>query len=234
MVLLMFSIYSGSSSFMLEVTVNFVYILAGVVTSENLSLTQISNSITIYDIILQNIFYIIFGIIAIITSFLTLRYKKIALKYKEKEHRFQVERTIEDGHNVAIFLTRESMVNYLLNMYKKVNEGDIIWGQCIGCSSYTQEVRSRILEAAGRGVRFKIIINSLSTNVKDFRALYDPLQNAELVESKENTFRIQGLSNQEVVIAFPGVDSYTSVLIKNPHFVEIVKNWFDSRFEELR
>lgn len=230
----MFLNYGEISSFTLEAGVNLVYVLAEAVKTPNLSTAQISNSITIYETVLQNIISIIFGIIAICTTVLSLKYKKTALKYQEIEHRFRVERTIEEGGNVSIFVTRESTVNYLLKMYKIANEGDTIWGQCVGCNSYTQEVRSLVLNAAGRGVRFKIIVNSRSTGLKDFRALYDPLQNAELVESNDNTFRIQGLSNKEVVIAFPSVDSYTSVLIRNPHLVEIMKNWFDSRFEELR
>lgn len=177
--------------------------------------------------ILDNIVAIIFGISAAITSLL-------ALKYKIREHRLRVETIVEEGRHVALFLTRESMLKYLLAMYKKASEGDIIWGQCVGCGSYTSEVRSRILEAAGRGVRYKIIVNSFAPVLVDFRTLYDPLQGAELVEGQDNVLRVQGLSEREVVLAFPGVDSYTSVLIRDPHFVRIVKRWFDNRFEKLR
>ena len=220
----------GSSSFMPEAAVNFLYSLAGAVqTPENLIVTEMSFD----SIIIDNIFTIIFGIMATIMSFYVLKYKKMALDYKEKEHRLQVEGIIDEGRHSVLFLTRESMVNYLIGMYKNANKGDVIWGQCVGCSSYTQEVRSRILDAAGRGIRFKIIVNSFSSALADFRALYDPFQDAELVEAKDNKLRIQGLSNREVVLAFPGVDSYTSVLIRNPHFVEIVKNWFDNRFDKL-
>ena len=176
---------------------------------------------------IDNILTLIFGISAAVTSWL-------ALKYKINERRLRVESNVEKGRHVSIFLTRESMLEYLLAMYEKASKGDIIWGQCVGCRSYTGKVKSTILEAAGRGVQYKIIVNSFAPTLADFRALYDPLKDIELVEGHNNTIRVQGLSEREIVLAFPGVDTYTGILIKDPHFVKIVKKWFDKRFEELK
>ena len=36
-----------------------------------------------------------------------------------------------------------------------------------------------------------------------------------------------GLSNRELVIAFPGVESYSAVIVRDKHFVGIIKSWFD-------
>ena len=44
---------------------------------------------------------------------------------------------------------------------------------------------------------------------------------------------VQGLSDREVVIALPGIESYSAVLVRNPNFVKIMKNWFDARFDEM-
>ena len=65
----------------------------------------------------------------------------------------------------------------------------------------------------------------------DFRALFEPIENAEVIEVPGIALSLQGLSNREVVIAFPSMDSYTSILIRDPDFVRIVKAWFDDQFD---
>ena len=85
------------------------------------------------------------------------------------------------------------------------------------------------MEAACRGVRFQMIINQHSPAVGEFRKLFDPIETAQVLEAQDNTISVQGLSDREVVIAFPGVTSYTAVLVRDPHFVRIVRGWFDKR-----
>ena len=90
-------------------------------------------------------------------------------------------------------------------------------------------MRTKILEAAGRGVRFQMVINQHSPAVEEFRTLFDPIEGAAIIEAPDNAISLQGLSSREVVIAFPGVASYTAVLIRDPYFVDIIKGWFDER-----
>jgi hypothetical protein len=45
---------------------------------------------------------------------------------------------------------------------------------------------------------------------------------------------LQGLSDKEVMIAFPKVDSYTAVLIRDPYFAAVVKEWFDGCFGKVK
>ena len=125
------------------------------------------------------------------------------------------------------------MIKHLLNMYDEAEEGDVIWAQCVRCTNFTPKVRSQILKAAGRGVRFRMMINKYSPSLDEFRALFEPIHNAELVEGEDNAISLQGLSEREVVIAFPGVDSYTAVLVRDRYFVQLIRAWFDERFQRV-
>jgi len=181
-----------------------------------------SNISTVHAIIT-----IILGVLTVIISF-------VALRYRRKEHRLRVGGIVEEARNTTLFLTRESMVKFLLSMYDKASANDTIWGQSIGGGSYTPEVHSKVLEAAAKGVKFKFILNAFSPTIEELQALFTPLRNAETVQGKDNMLRIQGLSEHEVVLAFPGIATYTGVLIKDRHFTRILKIWFDNRFEELK
>ena len=175
----------------------------------------------------ENIVNIIFGITTVISS-------AIALHYRRLEHRQQVEKVVDEGRRAGLFLSREAMIKYLLQMYDKAEEGDVIWAQCVRCTDFTPAVRKKILKAAGKGVRFRMLINQHSPAVEEFHTLFDPIEGAEVVEAPDNAISLQGLSDREVVIAFPGVESYTATLIRSTHFVRIIKVWFDGRFDACR
>jgi hypothetical protein len=113
----------------------------------------------------------------------------------------------------------DAMIRYLLEMYDIAEAGDVIRAQCVRCTDFTSEVRKKILEAAGRSVRFQMVINQHSPAVEEFRALFDPIEGAEVIEAPDNAISMQGLSDREVVIAFLSMDSYTSVLIRDQDFV---------------
>jgi hypothetical protein len=127
----------------------------------------------------------------------------------------------------SLFPSHEAMLKYLLEMYDQAEAGDVIWAQCIRCTDFTPSVRTKILEAASRGVRFQIVVNQHSPAGEEFQALFDPIEGAEVTRSPNNAISMQGLSEREVVIAFPGVESYTAVLIRDKYFVGIAKSWFD-------
>ena len=155
----------------------------------------------------------------------------LALYYKRLEHRRKVEEVIDSNRKVGLFLSREAMIKYLLEMYDQAEVGDIIWAQCVRCTDFTPEVRKRILKAAGRGVRFLMVVNQHSPATEEFRALFDPIEGAEIIEAPDNAISMQGFSDREVVIAFPGVESHTSVLVRDRYFVVIIKSWFESKIE---
>ena len=118
-------------------------------------------------------------------------------------------------------------------MYDKAEEGDVIWAQCVRCTDFTPAVRKQILKAAGKGVNFKMIINKYSPSLTDFQALFEPLRTADIVAGSDNAISLQGLSDKEVVIAFPSVESYTAVLVRDAYFINIIRTWFDERFKRL-
>jgi hypothetical protein len=99
----------------------------------------------------------------------------------------------------------------------------------VRCTDFTPEVPTKIMEAASRGVRFQMVINKHSPSAEEFGGLFDPIEGAEIIEAPNNAISMQGLSDREVVIAFPGVGSYTAVLVRDKYFVGIVKSWFDRR-----
>lgn len=150
----------------------------------------------------------------------------LALYYKRLEHRREVEEVIDSSRKASLFLSREAMIQYLLQMYDEAEAGDTIWAQCVRCTDFTPEVREKILEAAGRGVRFQMVVNRHSPASKEFRGLFDPIEGAEIIEAPDNAISMQGLSDKEVVIAFPGVESYTAVLVRDKYFVTIIRTWF--------
>ena len=136
---------------------------------------------------------------------------------------------LEEGRRVGLFLNREDMIRYLLDRYDQLKAGNVIWAQCVRCTDFTHEVRTRILEAARRGVRFQMVITEHSPAAEEFRALFDPIDGAEVIEAPDNAISMQGLSDREVVIAFPGMESYTAVLVRDPYFVQIVRMWCEAR-----
>jgi hypothetical protein len=78
-----------------------------------------------------------------------------------------------------------------------------------------------------------MVINQHSPAAEEFRGLFDPIEGAEVIEVPDNAISMQGLLDREVVIAFPSMDSYTSVLIRDQDIVRIVKAWFDNQLDTL-
>lgn len=174
----------------------------------------------------ENIVNIIFGITTAISS-------AIALHYRRLEHRQHVEKVVDEGHQAGLFLSREAMIKYLLQMYDEAEEGDVIWAQCVRCTDFTPAVRKQILKAAGKGVNFKMIINKYSPSLMEFQALFEPLRSAAIVAGIDNAISMQGLAGKKLVIAFPGVESYTAVIVRDTYFIKIMRTWFDGRFKRL-
>ena len=140
---------------------------------------------------------------------------------------------VDEGRRAGLFLSREAMIKYLLKMYDEAEEGDVIWAQCVRCTDFTPAVRKKILKAAGKGVRFRMLINQHSPAVEEFHTLFDPIEGADVVEAPDNAISLQGLSDREVVMAFPGVESYTAVLVRGRYFSALMRRWFTDRFQKF-
>jgi len=121
------------------------------------------------------------------------------------------------------------MILYLSEMYDKAKAGDVIWAQCVRCTNFNHDVRTKILEAAGKGVRFEMVIHQHSPALPEFEALFAPIKSATVVAAPDNVLSLQGLSDKEVVIAFAGMGSYTAVVIRDTAFVKVVRAWFEER-----
>lgn len=155
------------------------------------------------------------------------------LRAKAREEAVRGGRLVFRNRPVGLFLSREAMLAHLETQYERAASADVIWGQCIGCSAYSPDVQGQILAAAGRGVEFKLIVNRNAPAIDDFLRMYLPISAAAIVGAVDNTLRIHGLSDSEVVIGFSAVGSFSAVLINDRHAVNLVKAWFDKRFDAL-
>src|SRR4051812_8744200 len=109
-------------------------------------------------------------------------------------------------------------------MYGSASSTDEIWGQSVSGRDYSKDVRGILLEAASRGVSFRIIANTAAKS-SDLASLFAPLKSARLAFSDDNSLRIQGLSDTECVIALPTTNTYVAVLIRDKEVVQIFKYW---------
>ena len=50
-----------------------------------------------------------------------------------------------------------------------------------------------------------------------------------MVAAPDNRLSLQGLSDKEIVIALPGMEGYTAVVIRDTAFVKVVRTWFKGR-----
>lgn len=178
------------------------------------------------EFIKTNIVAIIFGCTTFIFSLLTLI-------YKIKEHRAKIQGLLKIKKNISVYLTRESLLIGLREIYSKATNTDEIWGQCIGCHNYSDDVKEIILEKAALGVHFRIIVNSNATTKIDFKNLFDPLRNASVRESSANAIRLHGLSSSEVIIGFSTITGLVALHVRETVFVSIIKNYFDQRWNDI-
>ncbi|WP_419174390.1 hypothetical protein [Desulfosediminicola sp.] len=175
--------------------------------------------------ITENILTLIFGTTTLILAVVNLR-------YRIRDHNLRAETSLTAGSRISVFFSRESMVKYLLEMYNKAEADDLIWGQCVGCSNYSPDVRAQVSSAASRGVNFQVLLNSRASSSKELESLYTPYRNAKLAYRDDNLIRLQGLGRSEVVLAFPSLEAYSGIVIKEQHLVEIFFSWFDERFKK--
>jgi len=179
------------------------------------------------NFIFDHLLEIIFGIVASITSILAVYYAVKSYRLAQSAKFGGKKGTIE------VFFTREEMIKGLYSMYERANQNDLIWFQTVGMSSYPGDIEKVILNAASQGIRFRMILNKNAPALDEFKKIFSVINAAEMVEATDNNIRMQGLSDKEVVVAFPSLTAYLAVRFTERSFVKIIKNWFDGRFERL-
>lgn len=125
------------------------------------------------------------------------------------------------------------MIEALYDMYDKSLPGDIIWAQMVGMQNYPGDLHEKVINAASKGVSWKFIMNKDSPALQQMINIFEPIKSAKYVVSNTNRLRVQGLSSKEIIIAFPTLTAYTAIRFTDAAFIEIIRNWFDQRFEEL-
>lgn len=155
-----------------------------------------------------------------------------AIYYKKKEYSINTGKKIKMNNKVTIFTSRDEMLKYLHSMYDRAEKDDCIWGQSVSGNIYG-DVNGKIVTAAARGVKFKIIFSSdIETKEvpkKELKEVFKTV-NAQICLRDDNDIRIQGLSDKEIVLAFPTSDKYISLLIKDKAVIKVWRNWFANRF----
>lgn len=157
----------------------------------------------------------------------------MAFYYKRKEYSATVENSLKVNDKLTVFTSRDAMLKHLHSMYTRAKKDEVVWGQSVSGNLYG-DVNGKIADAAARGVKFQIIFNSYISKAADLKKeLKDLLEilNADVRFGEDNDIRIQGLSNEEVVIALPTNSCYSAVLIKDEAIVCAWRKWFLSRFE---
>ena len=152
-----------------------------------------------------------------------------AIYYAHKSYKQNVEGTINISQKLTVFQNRDSMVQYLHTMYLRAETSDVIWGQSMSGRHYG-DVQSKIMDAASRGVHFKMIFNAQAQTINQIEGIFRSLKSADVIALDDNKIRIQGLSNKEVVISLSDNMHYYAIAIRDEAVVEVLREWFDTRF----
>ena len=154
-----------------------------------------------------------------------------AIYYKRKDFQKGIEQTIDISSNITIFTSRDAMVKYLHEMYDKaLDSNDVIWGQSISGRNYG-DAHGKIVSAASRGVKFRMIFNENAKAINNIAPVFLSINSAEVLYLKDNTIRMQGLSDKEVVFAVSSKTGYNAIAIRDNNIVKAVHLWFDDRFD---
>lgn len=173
---------------------------------------------------IDTILAIIFGISTIVLSV-------IALKLQIKQYKKDTEDLISVGKFFEIYTTRESLKNALQQMYYDAEKEDVIWGQCIGCSNYFENLYELLLKKSIEGVKFKVIVNSKSDN--DLVELFSNISTAETKLCDNVKIRLHGLSNKQLIFSFKSVSGMAAIKVFDENLINIIKQDFERRWNEL-
>jgi hypothetical protein len=176
--------------------------------------------------LLDNAVAVVFGVIGLVTSVVAIHY---ARRMYELERRTI---STDTGRSVTVYSVREEMIDALLDQYKAARQGDEVWAQAVGLQNFPGKVHDRVMTAASRGATFRYLVGRGHPALQEFVAMFSTIKSAQIAVRPDNDLRVQGLSDREVVIAFPTLTTYTAIKFTDPAFVRLVKDWFEVRWEE--
>jgi len=77
-----------------------------------------------------------------------------------------------------------------------------------------------------------MIFNSETLSINEVYKVFSSVKNTNIVLRADNDVRIQGLSNQEVVLAISNESrlKYKTIVIRDEAIVRALRSWYDQRF----
>ncbi len=173
---------------------------------------------------IDTILAIIFGISTIILSI-------IAIRLQVKQYKKDTENLLRIGNFFEIYTTRESLKHALQQMYYDAKKDDTIWGQCVGCSNYFDNLYELLLKKSMEGVKFKVIVNSNSDD--ELIELFSNIITAETKKSENVKIRLHGLSSKQLIFSFKSISGMAAIKVFDENLINIVRNDFETRWDKL-
>ncbi len=170
-------------------------------------------------------------ILAIIFGILTIMLSIIAIRLQVKQYKKDTEELVRIGNFFEIYTTRESLKNALQQMYYDAEKGDVIWGQCVGCSNYFDNLYELLLKKSIEGVKFRVIVNS--SNGNELIKLFSNIATAETRQSNNVKIRLHGLSSKQLIFSFKSISGMAAIKVFDEELINIVRNDFEVRWDKL-
>ena len=166
---------------------------------------------------------------------MTLLWDRIVGEFKKHVQLPNINQdTVYEGNKFILFRNRDKMIEYFDVMYNKAEAGDEIWAQGVGHTSYTPDFVNRLQQLIDKGVNVKFIVNGKSSQKEEFVKELDKIPLLQRRIAEENTVRLHGLAEKEVVISLPHpLPPYEAFVIKDKELTKILKEWFDARFNGI-
>lgn len=174
---------------------------------------------------------IIFGIISAVLAILTVALGIITYRLQKRQYNKDLENVIRIKNFFEVYTTRDALTDALQSMYYAAEKGDTIWGQCVGCSNYFDNLHELLLKKSIEGVSFKVIINSKSDG--ELEKLFAPLDNAETKTCDNVKIRLHGLSDKQLIFSFKSVNGMAAIKVFDENLISIIRKDFEMRFHDL-
>lgn len=169
-------------------------------------------------------------ILAIVFGLATIFLSVVAIRLQIKTYKKDVEAINKYQGFFAVYTSRDSLKAGIKALYTDAVNHDIIWGQCIGCSNYFENLHEMIFKKSIEGVSFQVIINANSPNKEQMIQLFSLIQTAKTKTSNNVKIRLHGLSNKQVIISFSSLTGMVALHFYSQTIVEIIKSYFDQNW----
>lgn len=142
--------------------------------------------------------------------------------------------TLYEGSKFTVFRSRERMIDYFNKIMGKAKDGDVLWAQGIGHTAYPKSFPERLEKLLNNNVEIRFIANKKSPHYEEFTSILKTIPGVEWYPSMSNKIRVFGLSNYCVIVALPNPEKYEAILIKDESLTNILFEWFNEKFNQLR